>query len=293
MYAEIRKWEKMPGTSLYKSMRLLKLYIGMGIDGFMTRDGKILCQDFNRLAKFLGTHNPKKMIDMVVESDSFVYEKCDKANMNYYGIMWFASPFFYKSDKAQQEDDTAQLLSDTAQLLSETGQPVSSKDGRFHLLNKYIKDLSNIPSGGIACAHASDSSGVAPTVRKLMDNPDIMRKMFNAVIQVVEKCVERHGEKFLSTSEEGQEAWASNIIGSKHCANVIAKKTGEAIKSLEAESFAPAKLEHPHGEHEFSYPGYPQRYYDYEGYAMPIPAEAPDRPSPTATWNKFMRQWRE
>ena len=47
MYAEIRKWEKMPGTSLYKSMRLLKLYIGMGIDGFMTRDGKILCQDFN------------------------------------------------------------------------------------------------------------------------------------------------------------------------------------------------------------------------------------------------------
>ena len=156
LYAEIRKWEKMPGTSLYKSMRLLKLYIGMGIDGFMTRDGKILCQDFNRLAKFLGTHNPKKMIDMVVESDSFVYEKCDKANMNYYGIMWFASPFFYKSDKAQQEDDTAQLL-------SETGQTVNSKDGRFHLLNKYIKDFSNIPSGGIACAHASDSLGVAPT----------------------------------------------------------------------------------------------------------------------------------
>ena len=156
LYAEIRKWEKMPGTTLYKSMRLLKLYIGMGIDGFMTRDGKILCQDFNRLAKFLGTHNPKKMIDMVVESDSFVYEKCDKANMNYYGIMWFASPFFYKSDKARQKEDTAQLL-------SETGQTVNSKDGRFHLLNKYIKDFSNIPSGGIACAHASDSWGVAPT----------------------------------------------------------------------------------------------------------------------------------
>ena len=121
MYAEIRKWEKMPGTSLYKSMRLLKLYIGMGIDGFMTRDGKILCQDFNRLAKFLGTHNPKNMIDMVVESDSFVYEKCDKANMNYYGIMWFASP----------EGDTAQLLSGTAQLLSGTGQPVTQKMGCF------------------------------------------------------------------------------------------------------------------------------------------------------------------
>ena len=71
--------------------------------------------------------------------------------------------FFYKSDNAQPEDDTAQLLSETAQLLSETGQPVNSKDGLFHLLNKYIKDFSNIPSGGIACAHASDSLGVAPT----------------------------------------------------------------------------------------------------------------------------------
>ena len=40
--------------------------------------------------------------------------------------------------------------------------------GEFHLLNKYIKDLFNIPSGGIACAHASDSWGVAPSVRKLI-----------------------------------------------------------------------------------------------------------------------------
>ena len=62
-----------------------------------------------------------------------------------------------------------------------------------------------------------------------MDNPDIRRQMFNAVIQVVEKCVERHGEKFLSTSAAGQEAWSSNIIGLKQCANVIAKKTSEAI----------------------------------------------------------------
>ena len=126
---------------------------------------------------------------------------------------------------------TFELNSPTFERNRSTG---NSKDGLFHLLNKYIKDFSNIPSGGIACAHASDSWGVAPSVRKLMDNPDIRRKMFNAVIQVVEKCVERHGEKFLSTSEEGQEAWSSNIIGSKQCANVIAKKTSEAIISRTA-----------------------------------------------------------
>ena len=93
----------------------------------------------------------------------YFYPELGYTNMNYYGIMWFASPFFYKSDNAQPEDDTAQLLSETAQLLSETGQPVNSKDGLFHLFNKYIKDFSNIPSGGIACAHASDSWGVAST----------------------------------------------------------------------------------------------------------------------------------
>ena len=98
----------------------------------------------------------RKTIEITKFLKGYFYPELGYTNMNYYGIMWFASPFFYKSDKAQQEDDTAQLLSDT-------GQPVSSKDGRFHLLNKYIKDLSNIPSGGIACAHASDSWGVAPT----------------------------------------------------------------------------------------------------------------------------------
>ena len=70
--------------------------------------------------------------------------------------------------------------------------------------------------------------------QKTYGQPGHKEKMFNAVIQVVEKCVERHGEKFLSTSEEGQEAWASNIIGSKQCANVIAKKTSEAIISRTA-----------------------------------------------------------
>ena len=105
----------------------------------------------------------RKTIEITKFLKGYFYPELGYTNMNYYGIMWFASPFFYKSDKAQQEDDTAQLLSGTAQLLSETGQPVNSKDGLFHLLNKYIKDFSNIPSGGIACAHASDSLGVAPT----------------------------------------------------------------------------------------------------------------------------------
>ena len=291
LYAEIRRWENNPALRCYTVMRLLKLYIGMGINQFMDKDGRIQCKDFNKVAHAMHSRNPREMIETVVRSESFVCEKCDSANMNIYGIMWFASPLFAPSSHAKEPSSQAKGQTSP---ISDLNSPISdSVSGEFHLFNKDIKDFSNIPSGGIACTHASDSSGVAPAVRKLLNNPDIRKKMLTAVMQAVEKCVERHGDKFLSTSEEGQEAWAANIIASKHCANALAKKANEAIKSLESESFAPAKLEHPHGEHEYCYPGHPQRYFDYKGYANPIPADAPDRPSPTATWNKFMRQWRE
>ena len=105
----------------------------------------------------------RKTIEITKFLKGYFYPELGYTNMNYMASCGSHHLFFYKSDNAQPEDDTAQLLSETAQLLSETGQPVNSKDGLFHLLNKYIKDFSNIPSGGIACAHASDSLGVAPT----------------------------------------------------------------------------------------------------------------------------------
>ena len=36
-----------------------------------------------------------------------------------------------------------------------------------------------------------------------------------------------------------------------------------------------------------------QRLYDSGGNVFPIPDDAPDRPSPTATWSKFLKQWKD
>ena len=160
MYAEIRKWENNPTIRCNNVMRLLKLYIGMGIDHLMDKDGRIHCKDFNKVANILHSRNPRTMIDTVVNSESFVCEKCNSANTNIYGIMWFASPLFATGSASVQSSPTSDLNSPTSDLNSPTRDSVV---GEFHLLNKYIKDLSNIPSGGIACAHASDSLGVAPT----------------------------------------------------------------------------------------------------------------------------------
>ena len=167
MYAEIRKWENNPTIRCNNVMRLLKLYIGMGIDHLMDKDGRIHCKDFNKVANILHSRNPRTMIDTVVNSESFVCEKCNSANTNIYGIMWFASPLFATGSASVQSSPTSDKSSPTSDLNSPTSDLNSptrdSVVGEFHLLNKYIKDLSNIPSGGIACAHASDSWGVAPT----------------------------------------------------------------------------------------------------------------------------------
>lgn len=94
LYSEIRKWEEMLGVSSTNNMRLLKLYIGMGVNFLFTKDGKIMARDFNKVAKIMHYRNPGKLIKEVVDSGSFLYERCNKTNMNNYGILWIASPFF-------------------------------------------------------------------------------------------------------------------------------------------------------------------------------------------------------
>lgn len=183
LYAEIHKWEDLFGISGSNNMRLLKLYIGMGIDFLINKEGKVMCQDFNKLGKIFHYHNPKKIIEMVVKCGSFSFEKCDSYNMNIYGIMWFSSPVYANSttNKIPREDSPENSL-----------------------------------------------------------NPGLNLDIYN-----------------------------NNIYG----------------------AHSGLTLDHPHGPHEFCYPGSTQRLYDFDGSVRPIPDDAPDRPSPTAQWSKFQKRW--
>ena len=108
LYSEIHRWENRFGVSNTNIVRLMKLYIGMDIDFLITRDGKIYCRDFNKVAKVLRTHNPKMLISMAVNSGSFIYEKCNSANMNHYGVMWIASTCFASQELVTNWSDSAQ-----------------------------------------------------------------------------------------------------------------------------------------------------------------------------------------
>ena len=97
-------------------------------------------------------HNPSRRRSPSLRADTHLLSSYHWHDW-IYGIMWFSSPLFATKSASVQCSPTSDLNSPTR----------DSVVGEFHLLNKYIKDLSNIPSGGIACAHASDSLGVAPT----------------------------------------------------------------------------------------------------------------------------------
>lgn len=247
LYAEIRKWENQRGMTSSTIMKLLKLYIGMGVDKLMDKEGKIHCQYFNKMATVLHCRNPRELIDKIVNSGSFKYERCNNSNMNIYGVMWIAPSLFYNSEAASKPtSETAskptseaalKTASETPQkLTSETPQKLTSNSpktdqfspkpesnsGEFHLINKYIKDLSNIPSGGIACTHASDSSGVAqsvpqkvsPMVNNLLRNPEVMKKMYHSIIEVLDKCINRHSD--LAARRHGASTRLTRVLLPRH-----------------------------------------------------------------------------
>ena len=183
LYAEIHRWERM-GISRANQMVLLKIYIGMGIDFLVNNDsGRINCSDFNKVATVMHYHYPKRIVELIVKSGSFNFEKCNSDNMNIYGIMWFSSPIYSPKNNTNSG----------------------------HYLDIYNN-------------------------------------------------------------------------------NIYAGHSGKATNGEKERAAAP-NFDHPHGPFEYCLPGNNQRLYDYEGFATPIPRDAPNRPSASATWRKFQRKW--
>ena len=141
LYAVIHKWENLYGVSNTNIVRLLKLYIGMDIDFLINKDGKILCQNFNRMARTLRSRHPREFIRMIVGCGSFLYEKCNSANMNSYGVVWIASPLF-----ASEE---------TVANLTDSGQEIGTNlDHNLDIINNIIY------SGHSACSTNGEKSAV-------------------------------------------------------------------------------------------------------------------------------------
>ncbi len=165
LYSEIRKWEEMLGVSSTNNMRLLKLYIGMGVNYLFTREGKIMARDFNKLAKITHYRNPGKLIKEAVDSGSFLYEKCDKANMNNYGILWIASPLFASEN----------LLKNVSAVTHESDSKNNSESG--HNISVIYNNTTNSHSPARGNGFAEGKEGTAaPATESAVSHPHGMHE---------------------------------------------------------------------------------------------------------------------
>ena len=102
---------------------------------------------------------------------------------------------------------------------------------------------------------------------------------------------------FLRTSHAGRLAWLNNLLKSAHGAHLIAQ-AAQACRTRRlaqaAENRSRLRDNHPLSPHEWTDPATSSRFYDDEDEGMvPIPADAPPRPSDTAVWNVISKEWRQ
>ena len=102
---------------------------------------------------------------------------------------------------------------------------------------------------------------------------------------------------FLRTSHAGRLAWLNNLLKSAHGAHLIAQ-AAQACRTRRlaqaAENRSRLRDNHPLSPHEWTDPATSSRFYDDEDEGMvPIPDDAPPRPSDTAVWNVISKEWRQ
>ena len=84
----------------------MKLLLGTGTTYFMDEQGRYPASNFNAISEAMGCHLPKKLVATVVESGAFAVERCEEADMNVYGIRYFASPLYYDKAEVKSKGET-------------------------------------------------------------------------------------------------------------------------------------------------------------------------------------------
>ena len=102
----IRQWDNNRDITHTMQIRLMKLLLGTGTTYFMDEQGRYPASNFNAISEAMGCHLPKKLVATVVESGAFAVERCEEADMNVYGIRYFASPLYYDKAEVKSKGET-------------------------------------------------------------------------------------------------------------------------------------------------------------------------------------------
>ena len=300
----MRQWENNRSITHAMQTRLMKLLLGTGTTYFMDEHGRYPASNFNAISEAMGCHLPKKLVAIVVESGAFAVERCEEADMNVYGIRYFASPLYYEKAEVKSKGETLKSTlksrvnssiinnTDIKSVLSERiNEQVVDEFVEDTLTNKrYLFDdiMKRLTAPSNDYSQQFDQKQAEDVVNVLMRHT--ITKYFKANYQRLAKM-----------DANARAAWLTNLLHSKYIRAMLgqtiticraswrkAERT-QVKKQLEQE-----RAHRPLSPHEWMN-AEGQRLYDntLDRQVEVIPPDAPPRPGDNWRWSRMRHEWIE
>ena len=296
----IRQWDNNRDITHAMQIRLIKLLLGTDVNLLMDAHGKYPASNFNMIALALRCHSPKQLVNAVIESGVFVVERCNEADLNCYGIRFFASPLFYvdttvESPKTSPKSgrnisiinntDSNSVLSEriNEEVVDEfVEDTLTNKRYLFNDIMKRLQAPSNDFSQQFDQKHAEDVVNV------------LMR-------HTITKYFKSNYQRLSRMDDNSRTAWLTNLLRSKYikamlhqtitiCRASWRKAERMAMKRQQKQE----RSNNPLSQYEWMTED-GRRLYDNtrDRQVEVIPPEAPPRPGNNWRWSRLKHEWIE
>ena len=308
----IRQWDNNRDITHAMQIRLIKLLLGTDVNLLMDAHGKYPASNFNMIALALRCHSPKQLVNAVIESGVFVVERCNEADLNCYGIRFFASPLFYVDTAVEAKEETPKPS-------PKPSPKLSPKSGHN------ISIINNTDSNSVLSERINEEvvdefvEDTLTNKRYLFD--DIMKRLQAPSNDFSQQFDQKHAEdvvnvlmrhtitKYFKTNyqrlsrmdDNSRTAWLTNLLRSKYikamlhqtitiCRASWRKAERMAMKRQQKQE----RSNNPLSQYEWMTED-GQRLYDNtrDRQVEVIPPEAPPRPGNNWRWSRLKHEWIE
>lgn len=304
----IRQWDNKRDITHAMQIRLIKLLLGTDVNLLMDAHGKYPASNFNMIALALRCHSPKQLVNAVIESGVFVVERCNEADLNCYGIRFFASPLFYVDTTVEAKEETPK-----------PNPKPSPKSGRN------ISIMNNTDSNSVLSERINEEvvdefvEDTLTNKRYLFD--DIMKRLQAPSNDFSQQFDQKHAEDVVNVlmrhtitkyfksnyqrlsrmDDNSRTAWLTNLLRSKYikamlhqtitiCRASWRKAERMAMKRQQKQE----RSNNPLSQYEWMTED-GRRLYDNtrDRQVEVIPPEAPPRPGNNWRWSRLKHEWIE
>ena len=308
----IRQWDNNRDITHAMQIRLIKLLLGTDVNLLMDAQGRYPASNFNMIALALRCHSPKQLVNAVIESGVFVVERCNEADLNCYGIRFFASPLFYVDTAVEAKEETPKPS-------PKPSPKLSPKSGHN------ISIINNTDSNSVLSERINEEvvdefvEDTLTNKRYLFD--DIMKRLQAPSNDFSQQFDQKHAEDVVNVlmrhtitkyfkanyqrlsrmDDNSRTAWLTNLLRSKYikamlhqtitiCRASWRKAERMAMKRQQKQE----RSNNPLSQYEWMTED-GQRLYDNtrDRQVEVIPPEAPPRPGNNWRWSRLKHEWIE